>query len=177
MNLKTIALGLSFATSLFVGGCVVHEYDGPANDPKWDRQQHVSGGNYMIHAMTNNNLCFDVRGDKAATNQEVWIYGCHGKENQRFSFVDQPTNSSNITAVGGLCLDVSGAQASDGTPVNIFACGNDKPNQTFRYFEDGRIREVQTNKCLTVASVAQDARVVLSACQRGNQSQVWTLTQ
>jgi hypothetical protein len=177
MNFKIFALGLSVASSLFVGGCVVHENDGPVNDPRWDHQQHVSGGNYMIRSMSNNNLCMDVRGDQAKANQEVWLWDCHGKENQRYAWVDQPNNASNVRGIGGLCLDVHGAQTSDGTAVNLFPCGPDKPNQTWRYFEDGRIREVQSNKCLTVGSAAKDQQVVLSTCQRGNTNQQWALTQ
>jgi hypothetical protein len=181
MHLNIMTFGLPFASvvvsALAVGGCVVKEYDGPAHDPHADRIQHVSGGNYEIHPSANQGLCFDVQGDKAAAHQEVWLYNCHGKENQRWAFVDKPNNSSNITGVGGMCLDVRGWQTADGAPVQIYACGADQANQTFRHFEDGRIREVQSNKCLTATSVAEKTQITLNTCQPGNQGQVFSLSQ
>ncbi len=168
---------LPVACALFALGCHVDVYHEPPHDPHADRLQHVVGGNYEIHPMSNGNLCFDVKGDKAAAGQEVWLYACHGKENQRWAFVDQPNNSSNITGVGGLCLDVQFAGTAEGTPVNVHPCGADQPNQTFRHFENGQIREVQSGKCLTVGAVAEDQQVRLGTCVEGNPGQVWTLTQ
>ena len=169
------------ATSALLGlltlGCRVDVYHDPPHDPHGDRQQHVVGGNYMVHPLSSQGLCWDVRGDKAAANQEVWLYNCHGKENQRWAFSDKPNNSSSITGVGGLCLDVRGWQTAEGTPVNISGCGADQANQTFRHFENGQLREVQSGKCVTVASLAEGQRLVLASCSEGNQGQVWSLTQ
>jgi hypothetical protein len=158
-------------------GCHVDVYHDPPHDPHSDRLQHVVGGNYEIHPLSSQGLCLDVRGDKAAANQEVWLYACHGKENQRWAFVDKPNSSSNITGVGGLCLDVTGWQTAEGTPVNIHPCGADQANQTFRHFENGQIREVQSGKCLGVASVAEGQRLVIGSCVEGAPGQVWALTQ
>ena len=180
MHNRLISFSLPLAYAVFAFGtvgCHVDVYHDPPHDPHSDRIEHVVGGNYEVHPLSNNGLCLDVRGDKAAANQEVWLYGCHGKENQRWAFVDKPNNSSNITGVGGLCLDVRGWQTAEGTPVNVYACGADQANQTFRHFENGQIREVQSGKCLGVGSVAEGQRLVIGTCVEGNAGQVWALTQ
>ena len=176
MQTRLISFGLPVACALFTFGTVGCHVD-VYHDPPPEKIQHVVGGNYEIHPSTNNGLCFDVRGDKAAANQEVWLYNCHGKENQRWAFVDKPDNSSNITGVGGLCLDVRGWETAEGTPVNVYPCGADQKNQTFRHFDNGEIREVQSHKCLTVASVAEGQQLRIGTCTVGNAGQVWALTQ
>lgn len=177
MPIRSFALALPLASFLLAAGCQVNVYHSPPADPHADRLQRVTGGNYLIHPLSDPHLCFDVRGDKAAANTEVWLYGCHGRENQRWAFVDQPGNASTITGVGGLCLDVAGGQSGEGTPVNIHPCGASQPNQTFRHFENGQFREMATGKCLSVGGVAEGQRVVLATCAEGNPGQVWALTQ
>jgi len=172
MNFKHFAVGLPLSV-LLLGGCTVNTYSGTAYQGKLQR---VTGPNYVLHAYTTPNLCMDVSGDKANGGQPVALSPCHGRENQRFAFVDKPDGASNITTIGGMCLDVQRAGTADGTPIDIYTCGNDKPNQTFRHFEDGRIHEVQSHKCLT-AQPAPGTPVTLAVCDRDNQAQVWTLTQ
>ncbi len=177
---------LSLALPLTLGGCVVHAYTGdgkPAPAPTvapapWNgKVQRVTGPNYVVHAASDQNLCWDVSGDKAQANQALALFKCHGKENQRFAFVDRQGDTSGITAIGGLCVDVRGGGTADGTPVNVFPCGNDQPNQTFRHFEDGRIHEIQSHKCLTASPVAQGTHLTLQTCAVDNAQQVWVLTQ
>jgi hypothetical protein len=163
--------------ALGTAGCVVNEYHGQADDPHAGKLQHVTGNNYEIHPRANAGLCLDVRGDQAKAGQEVWLYNCHGKENQRWAFVDAPNNSSNIKGVGGLCLDVAGSNTADGTPTNLYTCGPSQPNQTFRHFENGQLREVQSGKCLTVGGIAEGQQLKIATCAEGNESQVWTMTQ
>jgi len=165
---------LAASSILGASGCVVHEYHA---SPYAGTPQKVTGANYVVHASTNQNLCLDVQGDKAAANQGLALFTCHGKENQRFAFVDAPQGTSHITAIGGLCIDVHGGGTADGTPVDVFPCGNDQPNQTFRHFQDGRIHEVHSQKCLTANPVAQGTRLTLSTCDTMNDAQVWVLTQ
>jgi hypothetical protein len=172
MHFKYFAAGLPLA-ALMLGGCTVNTYSGSAYQGKL---QKVTGANYVLHAYQVPTLCVDVSGDKANAGQAVTLSNCHGKENQRFAFVDKGGDASSITTIGGMCLDVQRAATADGTPLDIYPCGNDKPNQTFRHFEDGRIHEVQSHKCLTAAPLA-GTPITLAACDRDNQAQVWTLTQ
>lgn len=157
-----------------LSGCVVTTYPGP-DSPKWNNVQHVAGANHVIRSQSNQNLCLDVRGGQAAANQEVEAYSCSFNPNQRWSFVDQPNNSSNITGIGGLCLDVHGGSTADGARVDEFPCGSDKPNQTFRYHQNGHIREVQSNKCLTVNPISSGSPLFLQTCDPLNQGQYWVI--
>ncbi len=168
-SLLLLPISLSVLT-----GCVVTTYPGP-NDPKWNNVEHVAGANRVIRSQSNQDLCLDVKGDKAAANQEVQVYTCHFKENQRWNFVDAPNGASNIQGIGGLCLDVQNASTADGSRVHEYPCGNDKPNQTFRYHQNGHIREVQSNKCLTVNPIASGSPLFLQSCDPLNQGQYWVI--
>jgi hypothetical protein len=172
-----------------LGGCVVHAYTGtppPDNAPaatpapqaaaQHEKIQHVTGANYVIHSSQNQSLCVDAKGDKPADRTTLELYGCHGKENQRWAFEDRAQNASSIVGIGNLCIDVTEAKTADGSPTELFKCGAQK-NQGWRHFEDGRIRELQTGKCLTASGEAQGAAIVISHCDPNNPSQVWTLTQ
>jgi hypothetical protein len=94
-------------------------------------------------------FCMDASGDRQADGTPVFLYRCHGRENQRWTVTRNVDGTSAITGTGGLCLDVRGHGASDGTPVQLWQC-HFGANQRFRVFDDGRIQEVQTGKCLMV---------------------------
>lgn len=170
-----VPFALAFgALAMGATGCVVHEVD-----PAAGRVQHIAGGNYEVHPRNNPGLCLDVKGDKAAAGTEVFLFSCHGKPNQRWSFVDQPQppNAVNVQGLGGLCLDVANNSTADGTPINLFPCGPEKPNQTFRLFQDGQLRELHSDRCLTVGQAAEGQQLTLASCAEGNMNQVWTMSQ
>ena len=171
MRTSLLILPISFAV---LSGCVVTTYPGP-NDPKWTNVQPVAGANHVIRSQSNQSLCLDVKGDKAASNQEVEVFSCNFNANQRWNFVGAPNGASNLQGVGGLCLDVQGGSTADGARVNEFPCGNDKPNQTFRYHQNGHIREAQSNKCLTVNPISSGSALFLQTCDPLNQGQYWVI--
>lgn len=189
---ERLLLAVVAACGPSLGGCVVHAYSGtpppdnntpgaPAPAPaapaaQHEQIQHITGANYVIHASENQSLCVDAKGDKPADGTTLELYACHGKENQRWSFQDRGQNASSIHGIGNLCIDVTGASTADGAPVELYQCNNQK-NQGWRHFQDGRIRELQTGKCLTATGNAQGAAVVISHCDWNNPGQVWTLTQ
>lgn len=94
-------------------------------------------------------FCMDAAGDRKADGTRVFLYRCHGRENQRWTVTHNADGTSAITGTGGLCLDVRGNGARDGTPVQLWQC-HFGGNQRFRVFDDGRIQEVATGKCLMV---------------------------
>lgn len=149
----------------------------PGSPPAhWEKVQHITGANYVIHTNLNQGLCLDATGDKPQAGTRMELYGCHGRENQRWTFQDRAQDSSSIVGIGGLCIDIIGGQTADGTPAELYPCGQQK-NQGFRHFEDGRIRELQTGKCLTVATGAAGSPLAIARCDWNNPGQVWTLTQ
>jgi serine protease len=117
----------------------------------------------------------DAQGDHPVAGTRLEVFGCHGRENQRWTFQDRTGDSSSIVGIGGLCLDVIGGQTGDGYPLQLYPCGS-QTNQGFRHFEDGRIRELQTGKCLT-ANGSQGAPLTIAQCDRNNAGQVWVLSQ
>jgi hypothetical protein len=135
----------------------------------------IGGTNLLSRSGLNQQFCFDAAGDKAADGTKVTLFNCHGRENQRWVFSDQPEGQIAITGIGGLCLDVRGHKAGDGTPLQLWQCAN-QPNQKFRHENDGRIREVQTGKCLTVSNLAPGAALTIDECNRENGGQVWVIS-
>lgn len=141
-----------------------------------EKNAAVGGTNLLVRSGLNQQLCVDAAADRAADGTLVQLANCHGRENQRWVFSDQPGGQIVITGIGGLCLDVRGRKAGDGTPLQLWQCAN-QPNQKFRHESDGRIREVQTGKCLTVGSLASKTPLTIDECDRNNGGQVWVISQ
>ncbi|MGC4939478.1 family 16 glycosylhydrolase [Kribbella sp. DT2] len=79
---------------------------------------------------------------------------------------------SQITGLGGKCLDVAAANSADGTTVQLYDC-NGSAAQKWTRPGDGTIRAL--GKCLDVAGagVADGTRVQIATCN-GNAAQQWT---
>ena len=108
------------------------------------------GTNLMIaSAPGGGQFCMDAQGDRKADGTPVYIFRCHGRENQRWTVTRNVDGTSAITGTGGLCLDVRGGGTRDGTPVQLWQC-HFGGNQRFRVLDDGRIQEVGSGKCLMV---------------------------
>ncbi|MFI5731773.1 family 16 glycosylhydrolase [Kribbella sp. NPDC051587] len=80
--------------------------------------------------------------------------------------------AGTITGLAGKCLDVAGANAADGTTVQLYDC-NGTAAQTWSRPGDGTIRAL--GKCLDVANAgtADGTRVQIATCN-GNTAQQWT---
>ena len=81
---------------------------------------------------------------------------------------------SQITGLGGKCIDVAGANSADGTAVNLYDCNGTAAQQWSRP-GDGTIRAL--GKCLDVnaGSTADGAKTQLWTCN-GSGAQQWTYT-
>jgi beta-glucanase (GH16 family) len=80
--------------------------------------------------------------------------------------------AGTITGLAGKCLDVAGANAADGTAVQLYDC-NGTAAQTWSRPGDGTIRAL--GKCLDVANAgtADGTKVQIATCN-GNTAQQWT---
>jgi Ricin-type beta-trefoil lectin domain len=108
------------------------------------------GANLTIRsAPGGDQFCMDAKGDRQGDGTPVFLWRCHGRENQRWTVTHNADGTSIVTGTGGLCLDVRGNGSRDGTPVHLWQC-HFGGNQRFRFFDDGRIQEVGTGKCLMV---------------------------
>ncbi|MEV0383287.1 lectin [Nonomuraea sp. NPDC050643] len=85
-----------------------------------------------------------------------------------------PTGGSGgqITGYGGKCVDVAGANAANGTAVQLYDC-NGTTAQSWAWNGDGSVRAL--GKCMDVAggSTANGAQVQLYDCN-GSGAQQWT---
>jgi glucosylceramidase len=80
--------------------------------------------------------------------------------------------TGRITGFGGKCLDVAGANAADGTAVQLYTC-NGSAAQQWTVGTDGTVRAL--GKCLDVkdAGTANGSRLQIWACAGGT-NQRWT---
>lgn len=117
--------------------------------------QPVSGGGQF---------CVDAKGDQARDGDQVFIYRCHGSENQRWTVTSSVNDQHAIIGIGGYCLDVRGISSrANGTPVQLYQC-HFQQNQRFHFTPDGRIKEVASGKCLIAVAATDGAPLVLDRC-------------
>ncbi len=107
------------------------------------------GGLTVRSAAGEDQFCMDAQGDRQGNGTQVYLWRCHGRENQRWAITRNADGTSTFVGTGGFCLDVTGNGKADGTPVQLYQC-HYGPNQRFRLFDDGRIQEVSSGKCLMV---------------------------
>jgi Ricin-type beta-trefoil lectin domain len=161
--------GLLVALALVAAGCHGKPLLNDANNSP------IRGANLLLHAAANEEMCVDAQADPAEGHRMVRLYHCHGRENQRWTFADQGDGSSEILGVGGQCLDVQGRSSGDGTPLQLYPCTG-AVNQKFRHLVDGRLQEVQTGKCLTVADYVEKSPVFIDKCNDKPAPQAWVIS-
>ncbi|MFI0409468.1 ricin-type beta-trefoil lectin domain protein [Actinomadura sp. 3N508] len=75
-----------------------------------------------------------------------------------------------------LCLDVSNGNPADGTPVQVWTCYPNHPNQTWERRPDGALRNPKTGKCLDVPKGTTEINTPLQIWKcNGTAAQRWTL--
>jgi hypothetical protein len=167
------AIALAWALS----GCVVHEYAAHPTDTRFRQAVHVSAEGALVRSSLNPNRCLDAKGGQAVIRGEVWLYECHGRENQRWSFVDVANGGSAVEGIGGLCLDaVEWPTQKERTRVQLYPCAEDQVGETFRVYADGRIHEIFSDRCLTVGGADSGTPVTLEECDLNDNGQIWLIT-
>ena len=131
--------------------------------------------NVKIESMAATGMCMDAQGDHKADGTKVFMYKCHGHENQRWTVTEAEKGESLIVGAGGFCLDVRGTHSfKDGTPVQLWKC-HYGGNQRFRVSQDGKIQEVASGKCLLATHEKDGAAIVLDECGKWKHEK-WHLT-
>ncbi len=96
--------------------------------------------------------CLDVDGGRTTNGAVVDLWPCVSSyPNQRWNFVGEA-----IVGIGGKCLDVSGGRAVDGARVQMWDCNNG-PNQSWRFFSDGRIVALAVSASMSRAAARTTA--------------------
>ena len=129
-------------------------------------QDPSTGVSVQIQPQTGNGrLCVDARGNRDQDGTPVFIYQCHGSENQRWTITSSVRNAHAIIGIGGYCLDVRGLNATaNGTPAQLYKC-HFGDNQLFGLTPEGRIIEARSGKCLTAALTQEGSPLILAPCQ------------
>jgi hypothetical protein len=131
------------------------------------------GTHFTIHSeLGGTHYCMDASLDHGIHDGDpVYVYKCHGRENQRWTVTQSVGGETTLVGVDGFCLDVRGASKSAGTPVQLYQC-HFHENQRFVAQQDGHIKEVASGKCLEALSPSDRAPVVLDSC-KGTPNQIW----
>lgn len=133
----------------------------------------AAGPNLMVHVATGGSrYCLDAKNDRQNEGTPVYVWKCHGKENQRWTVTKDQDGSSILVGTGGFCLDVRGqTSTANGTPVQLWRCHFLK-NQRFTLTPDFKIREVESGKCLQALKPQDGSPVVLDDCHN-TETEIW----
>ena len=125
-----------------------------------------NGENFMLRLSAGaDQFCLDAKDNRQNEGTPIFVWRCHGRENQRWTVTRDQDGTSVIVGTGGFCLDVRGQTSrANGTPVQLWRCHFLK-NQRLAIAADGSIREAESGKCLQATRVADGAPVVLDTCQ------------
>lgn len=135
----------------------------------------VHGNHFMVRSALDRSYCIDASLDKAQEGRGVYIYKCHGRDNQRWTFTDGANGDSAIVGLEGRCLDIRGRSVKDNTPAQLWRC-HYGANQQFQVTPKGQIRELQSGKCLTIDNRPGNRKpVFIDECD-GNKAQLWVLS-
>ena len=127
-----------------------------------------NGGNYQTSLLSPQHaygMCLDVRGG----GNDLIIYGCHGKNNQRFSFT---TRGETEIQVGGNCVTAPG---STNQSLYVARCTGSY-QQRWSFASDGTIRSA-SGQCADVydGRSNEGTSVILYKCS-GKANQRWNAT-
>lgn len=138
--------------------------------------QVTAGVNWkIVSASGAGHFCMDADENRKADGTKVFMYPCHGTENQRWTVTTGAEGTSALVGTGGYCLDVRGGAAGTGTPVQLWKCHFGK-NQRFVIGMDGTIKEEGTGKCLQASADKAGAAIVIAPCT-GNVTEKWKVEQ
>jgi hypothetical protein len=160
-----------------LSACILHQYTGPPHEGRFRQPVHVNAEGAVVRSSLNPNRCLDAKGGQPVIKGEVWLWDCHGRDNQRWSFRDLPKGGSAIEGIGGLCLDaVEWPTQKEKTRVQLYPCAEDQVGETFQAYADGRIHEVFSDRCLTVNGADSSTPVTLEECDVNDNGQIWLVT-
>jgi hypothetical protein len=116
----------------------------------------LHGTNFSIHIITDENFCLETEGDGT-----ILVSQCAVRDNQHWTFTENPDNTHVIVDGDGLCLD-RGTGALN-TPVTSVPC-TFGPSERFVYTTTGKFQQPGGTTCIAVSAAAQNAPVFNSTC-------------
>jgi len=130
----------------------------------------------LFHSAANQAYCIDAAEDRSAKVTPVRLFTCHGGESQRWTLSPDPSATTTIVGIRGLCLGLHGSPPGPGARAHLDPCTG-AGGQAWTFDESGRLRELLSGKCLTVSKAARGTPVRAEKCDSGNPGQVWSLAE
>jgi hypothetical protein len=130
-------------------------------------------GNYYKMRFQHSSKCLDLEFESTAGGGLVKQYGCHGRGNQRLTWIDRGNNEFSIRFKhSGLCLDVENGSSANGAKVVQKTCSSAISSQRFTWFATSGTNSPliltfkHSGKCLRVQnqSTSDGAQVIQDAC-------------
>ncbi|MFC3898265.1 ricin-type beta-trefoil lectin domain protein [Lentzea rhizosphaerae] len=112
--------------------------------------------------------CLDVAGHDPTQNKAI-LWTCNGLTAQSWAAPGDGTLRGE-----GKCLDVSGANTANDSPVALWEC-NGHPAQQWLAQQDGTLVNPVSGRCLTTASAEDGATLKISNCA-ASELQMWRQT-
>jgi len=124
--------------------------------------------NLLIHLVGHDKLCMDYSSHKDALH----LFQCHGNPNQRWTATEDAAGAIRLMSAQGGCVITQGT-TKDGEPgLTLGECG---APLRFRHFEEHRLQETQTGKCVAARRLDKGTRLSLEPCDASNPGQAWTM--
>lgn len=133
------------------------------------------GTNFQVKNGLDNGFCMDIA---AGVNEgrALSLSTCSAAASQRWAFTWNANDTNSIIEAQGMCVDVRGRRAGDGTAIAAFKCHHGD-NQRFTFTPTGHIQELKSGKCLSVPRAAAGVAVFLEDCNEASKNQTWKLAQ
>jgi hypothetical protein len=125
--------------------------------------------NLLIHPVGHDKLCIDYSTKK----DTLHLFSCHGHKNQRWTAAEDVAGAIRLMNGEGGCVIVQGT-TKDGEPaMTLGTCGASAAR--FKHFEEHRLQEAQTGKCVGAHRFEKGTALALEACDASDPGQAWAL--
>ncbi|WP_344908174.1 RICIN domain-containing protein [Actinomadura meridiana] len=166
---KTMMSALLPVIAILGGLWAVPSASATAPSPR-PESQRIDG--VLIKPRFAHDLCLEVADSNSGNGALVTAWGCHGRENQRWT-IDGTSIKTSLP--GHRCLDVRGGNGGNGAAINLYDCNSSSGQQW--HFDGDRLVSGVNGHCLTIvaANFAGGGAVVNWECVGFNE-QAWELS-
>ncbi len=123
----------------------------------------------LIHPVGHEKLCMDY----STRRDALHLFGCHGRKNQRWTAEEDVGGAIRLMSGEGGCVIVQGTTRDGDPALTLGGCGT--MASRFRHFEEHRLEETQTGKCVGARRVEKGMMLGLEVCDASSPGQSWAL--
>jgi hypothetical protein len=133
----------------------------------------VHGTGFQVHSMIDTSFCIDVA-PGATEGRPVTLSQCTAAASQRWGFTWNTDQTNVLVESQGMCVD--GRKPKAGVAATVGSCRFGDPWR-YVFTAEGLIRNVKTDKCLTIPRAGSGAAVYFDVCDNTRSAQLWKLSQ